>query len=344
MLVDLSHNPLPLHFPWLMLPDHHRHHHHHHHRAHDGTEVYENQQLKCFFSLYTNQTHCLELPEAFEKTVCGSSSGWLILRDETTSSVILLNPLNRAQIALPELSSSPFYDQDPSRVLHKAVLSSDPSRCPFDYKVLAVFGEKRRLICYKARDKTWTILHDAGNNYEDIILFNGEELLAATDIGKLVSCDLDDDGWFSLSVNEIAPPFTFKGGKVYLVGIGGELVMLIRFVQDNPRYGHETYDFEAYRYEQFESEWEAINGLGEWTIFVGKNHTTAIKAQDFKGLIKPNCIYFTDDSLDMEDSLMVGHDSGIFSMEEGKFEALGCDLSGFMYVWPRPVWFMPNMA
>ncbi|KAM1080969.1 hypothetical protein EV1_015432 [Malus domestica] len=341
MLVDLAHNPLPLDFPWLMLPDHHRH---HHHGVHDGAEAYENQNLKCFFSLYTHQTHCLVLPEAFDKTVCGSSSGWLILRDETTSSVALLNPLNRAQIALPQLCSSPFYDQDPSRVLHKAVLSADPSRYPFDYKVLAIFGEKRRLVCYKARDKTWTVLQDAGNNYEDIILFKGEELLATTEIGKLVLCDLDDDGCFSSSVDEIAPPFTFKGGKVYLVGIGGELVMLIRFVQDNPRYGHETYDFEAYRYDQFESEWEPINGLGEWTIFVGHNHTSAIKAQDFKGLIKPNSIYFTDDSLDMEDSLMVGHDLGVFSMEDRKVEPLGCDLSGFMYVWPRPVWFMPSMA
>lgn len=131
MLVDLGYEARPLDFPWLMLPDNH------HHNAGDDNEAYHNQDLKCFFSLYTHQIHCLELPEAYEKTVCGSSSGWLILRHETTSAVTLLNPLNRAQIALPQLSSSPFYDQDPLPVLHKAILSSDPCRYPFDYKLKA---------------------------------------------------------------------------------------------------------------------------------------------------------------------------------------------------------------
>ncbi|KAL6281256.1 hypothetical protein ACE6H2_018137 [Prunus campanulata] len=341
MLVDLGYEARPLDFPWLMLPD--NHHHHHHDDAGEDYEAYHNQDLKCFFSLYTHHIHCLKLPEAYEKTVCGSSSGWLILRHETTSAVTLLNPLNCAQIALPQLSSSPFYDQDPLPVLHKAILSSDPCRNPFDYKVLAIFGQKRRLICYKARDRTWTMIQDAGVHYEDIISV-GNELVATDEIGRLVSCNLDGDWfWFPPNVEEISDPFFFKGGKVYLVGIEGELVMLIRFVQENFNFGQETYDFEVYRYDSMESIWEPISNLGSWTILLGHNQSTAVEARQFKGLIKPNCIYFTDDSLD-EDSLLVGHDSGVFSMEDGKVEPLRCISHDFMYVWPRPVWYMPSFA
>lgn len=43
------------------------------------------------------------------------------------------------------------------------------------------------------------------------------------------------------------------------------------------------------------------------------------------------------------DSYVIGHDSGVFSLEDGKVEQLKGVSYDVMYVWPLPIWFMPSL-
>ncbi|KAK9925856.1 hypothetical protein M0R45_023119 [Rubus argutus] len=253
-------------------------------------------------SLSINRFYRLELPvEARGKSICGSSAGWLILLDQTMLTVTLLNPLNGDKRKLLKLPGRGLRVHKHNAILHKAILSSDPS-CNPDYKVLAINGDERSLICYQHGN--WTMLQ---------------------------ALEIVIEGLFS-----------FHKGKVYLVEKDRELFMIIRFLRPKDVSGHETYDCKAYKLYVVEGGriWTPVDDFGMWTIFLGHNHSAAIRS------CEPNCIYFTDDyCLNMEeDSYVVGHDSGVFSLEDGKVEQLkdvSCDV---MYVWPFPTCFMPSLS
>lgn len=311
---------------WLMLPNKYHSEQHHHTNFSTTSELgwqtrlaklvfgdVEEKCVKiCFLNVCTNQVHSLALAEdARGKTVCGFSAGWLILLDHRNSSLTLLNPFTGHGINnLPQLPKN--------GAVHKAILSADPLRNPRDYKVLAILGEKRKLLCYEDGDKQWTMLQDYGTYYDDVLAPTDDELVAVSELGSLVCCD-------SPNCNQLVPPCFFNGGKVYLVSLGGEIYMLKSFSGTNYFLRHEQqwYDnnlrrFEVYRYD--ERHWCRTEDLGKWTIFLGHNHSiAAFKAQDFR----PNCIYFTDDEGGIDYS-------GVFSLRDGEAE--------------RHQWFMPSTA
>lgn len=120
----------------------------------------ENKYHKKIMSLSSNRFYRLELPvEARGKSICGSSAGWLILLDQTMLTVTLLNPLNGDKRKLLKLPGRGLRVHKHNAILHKAILSSDPS-CNPDYKVLAINGDERSLICYQHGN--WTMLQALG--------------------------------------------------------------------------------------------------------------------------------------------------------------------------------------
>ncbi|KAJ6684690.1 hypothetical protein OIU79_014910 [Salix purpurea] len=60
------------------------------------------------YNIPDGKTYSLELLEAYEKRCCGSSHGWLIIVEDSPS-FFLDNPLTRARIELPSLSSFPTF-------------------------------------------------------------------------------------------------------------------------------------------------------------------------------------------------------------------------------------------
>ncbi|KAM5570695.1 F-box/kelch-repeat protein [Rosa sericea] len=313
--------------PWLMVPN--QHHSEDRHRTESSIssglgwwtcfansicgEVEEKHIKRSFLNVSTNQVHTLELPEdacGKRKTICGFSLGWLILFDNRNSSLTLLNPFIGDQINnLPRLPRK--------GTVHKAVLSADPSCNPNGYKVLAIFGDKRELIGYEQGKKQWTMLQDYGNHYDDVLVQTDEAFIAVSELGKLVCCDPP-------ACNEHVPASFFKGKKVYLVSINGDVFMLVSFSGTSYCFWHETYDdklkrFEVYRYD--EGRWCHTKNLHEFTIFLGQNHSVAVRnAPDFR----PDCIYFTDDDEGKVEN------SGVFSLKEGEAE--------------RMQWFMPRLS
>ncbi|KAL6181589.1 hypothetical protein ACLB2K_048242 [Fragaria x ananassa] len=273
--------------PWLMLPSHYQPEEHHHNIT---------KHSRFFLNVSTNQVHRCDLPETLIKRPCGFSADWLILLDDQNSSLTLLNAFTGHQVDnLPQLPRN--------GTVHKATLSSDPLCNPRGYKVLAIFREKRNLICYEDGNQEGTILQGYGNHYDDVVASANKELLALNELGRLVLCDYCG---FSLKHSERALPMFFDGGKVYL---------LLSFSGTSYVFRHKSYDdnlrrFEVYYYR--EKKWHYIRNLG---------HNHSVAACDVPGY-RPNCIYHIGDEEGEVDN------SGVFSLKDGEAERLQ--------------WFMPS--
>ncbi|KAL6175532.1 hypothetical protein ACLB2K_052171 [Fragaria x ananassa] len=148
-----------------------------------------------------------------------------------------------------------------------------------------------------------------GNHYDDILFETAEALVAVSELGKFVVCDPP-------VCDELVPPSFFHGKKVYLVSTHVDVFMLVSFSGTSYYFGHETYDdelkrFEVYRYD--EGKWCSTQNLNEFTIFLGHNHSLAVRnAPGFRA----NCIYFTDDDEGKVEN------SGVFSLEDGEAERM----------------------
>ncbi|XVE94472.1 hypothetical protein REPUB_Repub02eG0011800 [Reevesia pubescens] len=292
-----------------------------------------------FQSVSSNKIYDHELPTcARGKSICGSSSGFLILVDET-SEITMIDPLTNASFMLPPIPTSlaPKHSTDidsgerrvtPKYAVHKAVLSSPPDSDPYDYILMVIYGDEHELAYYNAWNQTWIKVQEAGRYYDDIIFHMGE-FYAVDEYGKVILCQPA----FPPSIDEIAMPWLLRGSKIYLVGMGDELCVVIRFLKDEPNMGYETYKiFESYE------ERRHIGNLENWAFFLGQNQSVALSTEVVKG-VKGNCIYFTDDNLDAyKYGVVGGHDLGVFDRGEERFHALQCCQHSIQSAWPRPVW------
>lgn len=301
--------------PWLLLP-----------------ATKDNKDIKSFLSITTNKLHNFNLPAARGKTICGSSAGWLIMNDNV-STITLINPLSSAHFQLPQISTKKV-------LIHKAILSSDPECDPYNFVVTAICGEKRELIYYKARSESWETLEAAGFYYDDVISYEGRELFAVTDYGKVVCCKVDSLPRFK----EIFMPFSFQGNKVYLVCVEGELFVIFRSLREHSLFCYETFKFSVSLLNVEEEISERIKSFPEVAFFLGQNHSVWLPAdEDMQGVIG-NRIYFTDDRNigGVGSGGEGGHDFGCYDMEEGSIEPLKwCCFDALKCIHlSRPVYFM----
>ncbi|KAF2324740.1 hypothetical protein GH714_016570 [Hevea brasiliensis] len=158
-----------------------------------------------FYNIPNDITYSLQLPEAFEKRCCGSSHGWLIMVEDSPS-IFLLNPLKRARIELPSLSSFPTFPTDLvfensqnlnedfiiREKLHirdtfivKAILSTDPSSAT-DFIVVVIYGFNENLAFFRSGDTAWSVVDEASqtSRYKDVQFRQGK-LYAVDQMGGI---------------------------------------------------------------------------------------------------------------------------------------------------------------
>ncbi|KAH7565999.1 hypothetical protein ACOSP7_022190 [Xanthoceras sorbifolium] len=247
------------------------------------------------------------------KKRCGSSAGWLIMVDKISQVMSLIKPSNTTKI----INLQPVFTKtnEPFHV-HKAILSSDPEWDPFNFSVLAIFGEKRELACYKASSETWTLLHYAGSFYDDLITHNGN-FYSVDEYGKICEISYSD-----MSFKVVFEPWYFGGNKVYLVCVDGQLLVIFRYYIDNSYFGYETYKFEVFMLDLTKEKYSMIRKFPEIAIFLGQHHSAWLPADDTKGVIG-NSIYFTDDH-HSGGTKHDGHDVGLYDMEYNSIMPLQC--------------------
>ncbi|CAH9111654.1 unnamed protein product [Cuscuta europaea] len=154
----------------------------------------------------TSFMHNNVLRQNLKKTIpIGSSYGWLILLDETTSEPFLLNPFDQTKIQLPKKSTfphitsikthsfsgqeeehltveykgssaarvfTPMEDKRPLLSIKKAVLSANPSTNK-DFVVFVLYGEDDKVAYCRNGDKDWRNLGGQCGPCYDITCLNG---------------------------------------------------------------------------------------------------------------------------------------------------------------------------
>ncbi|GFZ10496.1 hypothetical protein Acr_21g0010950 [Actinidia rufa] len=300
---------------------------------------------------------------------CGSSHGWLAITDESPA-IFLLNPLTRAKVLLPPLSSFSnvvafnFYDVGREYTLRapngdtytlnlkqmrdffikKVILSSSPSSDD-NYIAFAILNQTGDLAFCKNGDQSWKFIEDAKSYCEDVIYCNGL-FYAVNKLGEITVCDVHGP---SPRVSLICTPPQIGGDMQYVVSSSEELLLITRYLDfefvdyqfDNV---YKTMEFRAYRLDLNGPKWERVMNLGDKMLFLGENSSLALSATDFPGC-KGNCIYYTDDYSESNyDGIPGDNDLGVYDLEDGSIEPLPCypRNSISQLRWPPPIWVTPN--
>ncbi|KAH7849949.1 hypothetical protein Vadar_025465 [Vaccinium darrowii] len=297
------------------------------------------------FSPLDKKFYHLDLPELESKMFKGSSHGWVVTSDYS-SSLCLLNPLTRAQLKLPLTSyflDTGHYD--------KIIFSTSPANDD-EYVTVAVNGKYEELkYCRKGYTK-WVHLHDESwLGFVDVIFFKGK-LYALDQYGGLFTGEI---GAPSIMEVERDGPFTATP-RHYLVECSGGLLMVDRiFCLDNSEDKNNirsyvnvrTCGFKVYKLDVSCKSWVRVRDLGGDSLFLGKNLSSLISSGDFPGY-KGNRIYFADDNpfiLDQAESEAINSDMGIYSLDDGLIESLhvpGYEDGAKNLCWPTPIWVLPK--
>ncbi|KAH0459539.1 hypothetical protein IEQ34_012353 [Dendrobium chrysotoxum] len=191
-----------------------------------------------------------------------------------------------------------------------------------------------------------------------VVVFNLTNFISSsrpTPKPKILTTSLD------LQIRNIRPVIK------YLVFLDGELLQIWRTLRSytakgircgnwedeysSPIVGIETRQIEVMRFKSGglptqrhdpQSCWVKVRDLGNHSLFIGCNHTLVVSVSENSEL-RPNCIYFTDDShgqCDL-DQQTKAWDVGVYDIKNGTIERFFPPNSDEQVIWPPPSWFMP---
>lgn len=327
---------------------------------------------RAFLNALSNKLHLLTLPEAsLRRRRVGASHGWLILIDESPS-IFLINPITRAKVNLPALSTFPnvlnfdFYSVGREYTLRspgadvyncnlrkmrdsfikKVIISHNPYN-DSNFTAFAILNWYGDLAYCEKGENSWKFIDEARSYCEDVIYFN-DSFYAVNKFGSIAICDVKDADFPKVSLIKMLQPIV--GDMQYLVDAMGELLLITRYLEletDPDRLEHQfdnvykTVKFCVWRLDLSGPKWERIMSLGDRVLFLGENSSLAILATDYPGC-KGNRIYFADDyseaNYDGNLGISGDHDVGFYNLEDGSIEPLP--------FYPRishwPIWITPN--
>ncbi|KAL3844315.1 hypothetical protein ACJIZ3_001718 [Penstemon smallii] len=301
----------------------------------------ESNDLRGFSSPFNKKVYQLYLPEVHGKRCWGSSHGWLITLDAKYQ-LRLLNPLSRVQILLPSLLKCldlknlvcrPEHFRD--IYVHKVVLSSNPflGNCV----VLAIYSNNKMAFA-KPGDESWTPLQCCPSYaVNDAICFGGK--FYVTDSSEDVTI-YDSNGNHLKTVALTSSLVVYEPDEVatYIAEVGGQIYVIVRIMYDlGDTSVLRTWNFKVYKLDKCNEKFEMVKTLGNWSIFIGNNHSFSIPSTEYPECTS-NCIYFTDDYYNPR--VRCSYDMGIYSLDNhGIKPFLQKDLSYLKY--SVPVWIKP---
>ncbi|GKC00654.1 receptor-like protein kinase [Tanacetum coccineum] len=209
-------------------------------------------------------------------------------------------------------------------------------------------------FCHIGDDKWTTIEDNLDNSFpqSDITFYNGQvytynkwtSIIQACNInGKdptilvyvaTMPKDLEDQHVEDLDDQHVNPAY-------YIVGLddGERKQLLVIIKQFNERGCPETYktkSFKVLAYDLKSGDWSEVKDFGRKTLFVG--FSSSFWTEDTTGVIRGNCIYYTDDEWDeyFDSKKGGGRDMGIYHLSDGSIEPhfTGESLSHFT----PPIW------
>ncbi|XP_071695844.1 putative F-box protein At5g55150 [Rutidosis leptorrhynchoides] len=267
--------------------------------------------------LLSDKTICkIRLPETYGK-FCTSSFGWLLTVGDDTDTK-LINPLSRETINLPKLETFPNF------------LKSSLGFC-------------------RIGDDKWTPIETGwGGRISDITCYDGRVYYFDSNF-HIRSCDVyGEDNMVIVDVSRLPKEYhAYDNIGAYVLGLDDDddddtrkrLLVVIRETNFDVLADFETCkttSFRVYEFDLQSKRWSKVNDLGNKTLFVG--YSSSFWIQDALGVIKANCIYFTDDIL-YRYSKNGAADMGIYHMSGGTIEPhfTGESVSKVL----PPIWIQP---
>ncbi|KAM7491589.1 hypothetical protein LguiA_034510 [Lonicera macranthoides] len=249
----------------------------------------------------TRNTHLdIELPLSvpFNKGFCGSSHGWLIFFDHQTLTFSLINPFSSRIINVSSFTNDlPFHDLDGENdQLHeynvlKAVLSVDPNSSPEEYCLVVIYGYSNWLAFYKSCDKSWALKNRHYNGFHDVIFSKSQDLFyAINDLLGLYIFSISQPYNVKMILRRPIVPRVPKPSvpRRYLVeSPDGDLLEILRLFSTGE---DRDLRFRVLKIRKSE-KWVEMETLGDWSLFLGDNHSLCVQASDYVGC-RRGCIYF----------------------------------------------------
>ncbi|CAL9211106.1 unnamed protein product [Musa hybrid cultivar] len=313
-----------------------------------------------FFSIVEKKIYKIQCPQPMigKRIYVGSCHGWLVTLDGRCN-MHLLNPLTGAQIRLPSVLTLPFIrdiynlegqitnfnvEQDHNhyslwlKFIRKVVISKAPD-ADNDFTIMMIYSHWCKLAFARAGDKAWTPIISP-YYYSDIIYRNAK--FYTINYRQMIEVWEADELVFSI-INLDLPPDVLLRGICYLVeSLDGNLMMVQKEQNkwsptDNPKNIMCTVFF----LDEQIYKWKTVKNLHEQTLFIGTNQSLCLSTIDFPEL-KQNCIYYTDDMLDICGSYRYNRRHiGIFYLEDEMTRPI--DHLGYHY-WPPPLWLTPSLS
>nr|XP_017239284.1 PREDICTED: uncharacterized protein LOC108212062 [Daucus carota subsp. sativus] len=213
--------------------------------------------------------------------------------------------------------------------------------------VMAIYGARRYLAYARLTDKVWTeVLFPSIAPFidpfiEDIAYYKGK-FYALNGRGDLFVCDINDDSETQGRAKgtqiyswptDLDIGMNYNNSRTYLVESEFGFWLVVREFKakyfkapHGARVKYRTCNFTLWKmelkYSDHHSELPSCtcipeNNLGDQALFIGRATCLSLPSSEY---IRPNCIYFTDDILDLSYHVGGGHDMGIFNMETNTIE------------------------
>lgn len=315
--------------PWLMLPQR------------------KDEILRRFYSPFNCKSYDICLPDVLDKRCWGSSHGWLVTLGANFE-MHLLNPLSGGQISLPPLHKCPnlnlictgksFRDS----FVYKVILSASPSSS--DCVIFAIYSDNWKMAFTKPGDVAWTPLSCIHGHVDDAMCHDGK-FYAIDTFGEILIWDLTGSLLERIAFPASRDLDNLVYATTYLVEVNGQIYAIMRLlfdtrIIDTPCLN--TWCFKIYKLDICNEKCEEVKSLGDWSIFVGNNHSFSIPSSTYPEC-ESNCIYFTDDFSGVHYSAVHGYDMGIYRVQNLRVQPLlQQDVSDSAF--SLPLWIIPCLS
>ncbi|KAF3615725.1 putative B3 domain-containing protein REM14-like [Capsicum annuum] len=224
----------------------------------------------------------------------------------------------------------------------KVILSASP--CSSDCVIFAIYADNWKMAFVKPGDVSWTPLSCIHGHVDDAMCHDGK-FYAIDTFGEILIWDLAGSFLKRIAFTPSRGMDNLVYVTTYLVELEGQIYAIMRLlfdtrITDTPCLT--TWCFEIYKLDICNEKWEEVKSLGDWSIFVGSNHSFSISCSTYPEC-ESNCIYFTDDFSGVYYKAVFSYDIGVYNVQNDRVQSLPQeDISDFAF--SLPLWIIPSLS
>nr|CAD1830595.1 unnamed protein product [Ananas comosus var. bracteatus] len=303
------------------------------------------------FSLTTNRNFAIRhLADAHRSVSVGSGYGWLLLLDPMCN-LILRNPFTGDTIRLPSLDGTVALNYkenlppDHYFLVHRAILSSDPSADRNFLVVLFSSASVSRCFTWRSGDNFWTVREHPAFFVDDIIFYEDRRCIAVGFDGACAIFDFataDGGNGFFTEVPNLP-----VSGSPFLVESAGNVWLVTVMMSIIPRKEAkvEIYRLDLSRLRDKVTAVSERGDLGGRILFLQQCNSMSVASTHFPGF-EGNSIYFTEIKRPSLTSWRDNTTAAIWKCQFKNGIARWCSVKGECGVyslWPKLWWVPPNL-